>query len=79
MLRSYCSSVELSERHGGLERRFETFVHALIVSATTASFVALGAEEVARVRRAAHEFARAGLLEPFCYGFLSLLHKKGCH
>ena len=72
----FVSSGELSERHRGLERRFKAFVHAFIVSATTTSFVALVAEEVARVRRAAHEFARAGLLEPFSDGFLSLLHKK---
>ena len=72
----FVSSWELSERHCGLERRFKAFVHALVISATTTSLIALVAEKVARVRRAAHEFSRAGLLEPFCDGFLSLLHKK---
>lgn len=74
----FVSSVELSERHGRLERRFEAFIDAFVRSATATSFVALVAEKVTRVRRAAHKLARAGLFEPFGDGFLSFLHKKGC-
>lgn len=68
--------LELSERHGRFERRFKAFVNALVIPTTAASFVALAAEKVARVRRAAHQFACASLFEPFRDGFLSFLHKK---
>jgi len=69
--------LELCERHGGLKRRFKAFVNTLVISATATSFVALAAEKVAHVRRAAHQFACASLFEPFRDGFLSFLHKKG--
>src|SRR3569833_3817789 len=65
-----------AEREGALERFGMAIGHELVPTSTTFGFRAFRAEQVTEARRAAHELALGGHLEPLGNGLLGLLHGK---
>ena len=63
-----------TERQGALERPGMALCHQLVAGGTTLLLRALRAKQMTEARRAAHELALGGQLEPLGNGLLGLLH-----